>query len=119
MRPSSKSHEASSLFLEPRFDTLSNQYGLTSASRFTVYIASAVVLAELFCSESSRRLLMIARLLLSLLLIYAGLAGGAAAQGKERIEKAADLPRFNYPITGKVEDLLHDDARFKSFAGAV
>jgi subtilisin family serine protease len=56
--------------------------------------------------------------LLALLLALA-FAGGAAAQTKQRIEKAADLPRFNYPINGKVEDMLHDDARFKPFAAAV
>ena len=36
---------------------------------------------------------------------------------KQRVEKAADLPRFSYRIDGKVEDLLRDDAKFKAFAG--
>jgi len=53
------------------------------------------------------------------LLLAAALAGGAAAQTKQRIDKAADLPRFNYPIDGKVEDMLRDDAKFKPFAAAV
>ncbi|MEO8135151.1 MAG: S8 family serine peptidase [Betaproteobacteria bacterium] len=53
------------------------------------------------------------------LVLFVALSGGARAQGKERIEKAADLPRFNYSIEGKVEDMLHDDARFKPFASAV
>jgi len=35
---------------------------------------------------------------------------------KQRVEKAADLPRFSYKIDGKVEDLLRDDAKFKAFA---
>ena len=35
---------------------------------------------------------------------------------KQRVDKAADLPRFNYRIDGKVEDLLRDDAKFKAFA---
>ena len=35
---------------------------------------------------------------------------------KQRVEKAADLPRFSYRIDGKVEDLLRDDAKFKAFA---
>ena len=34
----------------------------------------------------------------------------------QRIEKAADLPRFTYKIDGKVEDLLRDDAKFRAFA---
>ena len=38
------------------------------------------------------------------------------AAPKQRVEKAADLPRFNYRIDGKVEDLLRDDAKFKAFA---
>ena len=38
------------------------------------------------------------------------------AAPKQRVEKAADLPRFNYKIDGKVEDLLRDDAKFKAFA---
>ena len=38
------------------------------------------------------------------------------APAKQRVDKAADLPRFNYKIDGKVEDLLRDDAKFKAFA---
>ncbi len=59
----------------------------------------------------STRLLM---LFLALLL-----AGGAAAQGKQRIEKAADLPRFSYQIDGKIEDMIRDDAKFKPFGAQV
>ncbi len=47
------------------------------------------------------------------------LAGGAAAQGKKRIDKAADLPRFSYKLDGRIEDMVRDDARFKPFAGEV
>ena len=36
------------------------------------------------------------------------------AQPRQRIEKAADLPRFNYRIDGKVEDVVRDDAKFKA-----
>ena len=43
-------------------------------------------------------------------------AGGVAAQPRQKVEKAADLPRFNYRIDGKVEDLLRDDAKFAAFA---
>ena len=46
-------------------------------------------------------------------------AGTATAQPRQRVEKAADLPRFNYRIDGKVEDLVRDDARFKAFAAQV
>jgi hypothetical protein len=35
---------------------------------------------------------------------------------RQKVEKAADLPRFSYQIDGKVEDLLRDDAKFKAFA---
>src|SRR5438105_13609898 len=47
------------------------------------------------------------------------LAGGAAAQSKKRIDKAADLPRFSYKVDGKIEDMIRDDAKFKPFAGDV
>ena len=53
----------------------------------------------------------------SILLLAFLLAGGAAAQGKKRIDKAADLPRFSYKIDGKLEDMVRDDAKFKPFAG--
>ena len=60
---------------------------------------------------------MIARLLI--LGLALALVGTASAQDRQRIEKAADLPRFNYTIGGKVEDLVRDDALFKPFAAAV
>jgi subtilisin family serine protease len=47
------------------------------------------------------------------------LAGGAAAQGKKRIDKAADLPRFSYKLDGKIEDMIRDDAKFKPLAADV
>jgi hypothetical protein len=56
-----------------------------------------------------------ARLLILLLAFL--VAGGAAAQAKKRIDKAADLPRFSYKLDGKIEDMVRDDARFKPFAG--
>jgi hypothetical protein len=43
----------------------------------------------------------------------------ALAQTKQRIDKAADLPRFTYKIDGKLEDVVRDDAKFKPFAQAV
>ena len=50
------------------------------------------------------------------LLMSLFLAVPALAQGKQRVEKAADLPRFSYAIDGKVEDLVRDAAKFRSFA---
>src|SRR5438045_4011064 len=58
-----------------------------------------------------------ARLLVLFLALL--LAGSAAAQGKKRIDKAADLPRFSYKVDGRIEDMVRDDAKFKSFAGEV
>jgi subtilisin family serine protease len=46
-------------------------------------------------------------------------AGAAAAQPRQRVDKAADLPRFNYRIDGKVEDVVRDDAKFQAFAAQV
>ena len=48
-----------------------------------------------------------------------GIATTAIAQGKPRIEKAADLPRFSYRIDGSVEDIIRDDAKFRRFAADV
>jgi hypothetical protein len=53
------------------------------------------------------------------LVLALALAGGAAAQTKKRVEKADELPRFNYVIDGKVEDLIRDDAKFAKFAAEV
>ena len=41
------------------------------------------------------------------------LSGPVAAQGKKRIDKAADMPRFTYQVQGKLEDLVRDEARFR------
>jgi hypothetical protein len=59
-----------------------------------------------------RHIALIAVLLLSLL-------QAAFAQQKKRADRADQLPRFTYPIQGKAEDLLTDDARFKKLALAV
>ena len=40
----------------------------------------------------------------------------AQAQERKRVERAADLPRFSYPITGDVERIVRDDAAFAAFA---
>ena len=53
------------------------------------------------------------------LIVAIGLAGTVIAQGKQRIDKAADLPRFTYKVQGSVEDTLRDEARFRAFAASV
>ena len=42
--------------------------------------------------------------------------GAVHAQGKQRIEKASDLPRFTYPVKGSLESLVRDEAAFGAFA---
>ncbi|HJW11356.1 MAG TPA: S8 family serine peptidase, partial [Albitalea sp.] len=44
------------------------------------------------------------------------LCGAAVAQTKQRIEKAADLPRFTYPVSGSLEQLVRDPVAFNAFA---
>jgi hypothetical protein len=53
---------------------------------------------------------------LVVLLLAALLAGAAGAQARQRIERAADLPRFTYKVDGSVESMVRDDARFEKFA---
>ncbi len=53
---------------------------------------------------------------LPVLLLALLFAGGAAALGKTRIDKAADLPRFSYKLDSKIEDMVRDDAKFRPFA---
>ena len=43
-------------------------------------------------------------------------APAAPADGKPRIERAADLPRFTYRIAGPLEALVRDGAKFAPFA---
>jgi hypothetical protein len=52
-------------------------------------------------------------------LVLAGAVGTASAQPKQRIDKAADLPRFSYKVDGKVEDLVRSAEKFAPFAAAV
>lgn len=52
-------------------------------------------------------------------LAFACAAPAPAQVAKVRIDKAADLPRFEYRIEGKVEALLADPAKFAVFAAAV
>ena len=53
------------------------------------------------------------------LIVALGLSTTALGQGKPRIEKAADLPRFTYKIDASVEDVIRDDAKFRRFAADV
>jgi Subtilase family len=41
------------------------------------------------------------------------------AQARPRIEKAADLPRFTYPVKGSLEALVKDEKAFAAFAADV
>jgi subtilisin family serine protease len=52
-------------------------------------------------------------------LLAIALATSAIAQGKKRIERAADLPRFSYKVEGKLEDLVRNADAFRGFAAEV
>jgi hypothetical protein len=41
------------------------------------------------------------------------------AQTKPRIEKAADLPRFTYPLKGSLEQVVKDEKAFSEFSAAL
>jgi hypothetical protein len=56
---------------------------------------------------------------LLLVVVTVALSTIAIAQGKPRVDKAADLPRFSYKVDGAVEDLIRDDAKFRRFAADV
>ena len=56
---------------------------------------------------------------LAFILLAAAVATSALAQGKKRIEKAADMPRFMYKVEGKLEDLVRSEAAFRKFAAEV
>jgi hypothetical protein len=47
------------------------------------------------------------------------IAATASAQGRKRIEREADIPRFTYQVEGKLEDIVRDEARFKRFSAAL
>ena len=55
-------------------------------------------------------------ILCSLSLVFATCA---LAQGKPRIEKASDLPRFSYSVKGNLEQLVRDEKGFSDFASQV
>lgn len=47
------------------------------------------------------------------------LAQSPAAAPRPRIEKAADLPRFSYPLAGRLEDIVRSPERFAPLAAAL
>ena len=56
---------------------------------------------------------------LTILILAATTAISAAAQERKRVERAVDLPRYSYGVSGNVEQLVRDDAAFAVFAKAV
>ena len=46
-------------------------------------------------------------------------APAASSAVRPRIEKAADLPRFTYPVTGKLEEIVRQPERFAPLAAAL
>jgi hypothetical protein len=46
-------------------------------------------------------------------------ATGTAGVAKQRIEKAADLPRFSYAVKGRLEDMLRSREAFAPFSAAL
>jgi subtilisin family serine protease len=56
---------------------------------------------------------------IAFVVLAAAVATSALAQGKKRIEKAADMPRFTYKVEGKLEDLVRSEAAFGKFAAQV
>ncbi|HXX85255.1 MAG TPA: hypothetical protein VEN29_14890, partial [Casimicrobiaceae bacterium] len=51
--------------------------------------------------------------------VASALISTAGAQTKQRIDKAADLPRFTYKLDGTVEEVVRDNAKFAKFAAEV
>ena len=62
---------------------------------------------------------LLSRLLRPLLMLALVASAPAWSQTKPRIEKAADLPRFTYKVSGPLEDIVRQPERFAPFAAAV
>ena len=58
-------------------------------------------------------------LVIALALLLGATSLSAVAQNKKRIERAADLPRFSYPVSGNLEQVVRDDAAFAKLAATV
>jgi hypothetical protein len=56
---------------------------------------------------------------IALFLLAFAVAFSALAEGRKRIERAADMPRFTYKVEGKLEDLVRDGGKFERFAAQV
>ena len=55
-------------------------------------------------------------LVIALALLMGATSLTVSAQNKKRIERAADLPRFSYPVSGNLEKLVRDDVAFGKLA---
>ena len=62
---------------------------------------------------------LLSHLLRPLLMLALVASAPAWSQTKPRIEKAADLPRFTYKVSGPLEDIVRQPERFAPFAAAV
>ncbi|MDP3083089.1 MAG: S8 family serine peptidase [Rubrivivax sp.] len=51
--------------------------------------------------------------------LWLGASLGAAAQTKPRIDKAADLPRFTYKVSGKLDDIVRSAEQFAPLGQAI
>jgi len=56
---------------------------------------------------------------LAVIALVAVVSTTALGQTKQRIEKAADLPRFSYQVSGNLEELVRSAEKFTPFAAAV
>ncbi|MEO7253459.1 MAG: S8 family serine peptidase [Casimicrobium sp.] len=58
-------------------------------------------------------------LVMALALLMGATSLTVSAQNKKRIERAADMPRFSYPVSGNLETLVRDDVAFAKLAAVV
>jgi hypothetical protein len=58
-------------------------------------------------------------LLFLLVFCFATAVRAQAPAPKKKITRAADVPQFSYPVTGKVEDLLHSDEAFAKLTAQI
>jgi hypothetical protein len=58
----------------------------------------------------------IIRQCIAIVLLLASAVGAADAQQKKRVVRADELPRFSYPVSGNLEEIVRDDAKFAAFA---
>ena len=58
-------------------------------------------------------------LAITLSFVVAAASLTTAAQDKKRIERAADMPRFSYTVSNKLEQVVRDDTAFSTLAAAI